>query len=496
MDYQQLLKDIFVVSPQIALLLIGLIPVLVKVMRGNREPEPFSSLAWGFIALICASGLNAAVSILAASKDTTAFGGALAVDGISVWVSYLIYLVAAVALMLAYDHVATRGKQFAEFVFLVLSAVIGMIIVIMSNDLIITFIGIEMMSLSLYILIAMSKEEVLSKESAFKYFVLGSFASAIFLYGIALVWGTGGTTQFGPLAGKIETLLVSEPNRLFIVGIVLIVLGFAFKVGLFPMHAWVPDVYQGASTPITTLMSTAVKTASFIPFLRLMNSPGFSGDDGKLQIAMIWIAAMTMLVGNVAAILQDNFKRVLAYSSVAHSGYAMVGLLAAGLGDKYAAGATSQIFYLFSYTIMTIGTFALVAVFEKYENTTLNVQDLKGLSVRHPVLALCLSILLLSLAGIPPTLGFFGKFYIFTAAMEQGLYWLVVWGIINSVISVYYYLRPVVMMYMSDEEPAEVLQEHTMTRMTVMASAILVVVLGLMSSPVLRAVQRAVTGLL
>ena len=485
------LQDVFSVSPLIALVLISLIPIMVKVFRGNREPNLFASLAWGFIALVFAAGLTAAVSTLVVTKSTTTFSGALVVDGISVWTSYLIYFVAAVALMLAYDHAAIKGRQFAEFVFLLLSSVSGMVIVVMSNDLIVTFIGIEVMSLCLYILIAMSKEEVLSKESAFKYFILGSFASAILLYGIAFLYGTTGGTQFPELMSKAELLLSKEPNRLFIVGICLVILGFAFKVGLFPLHSWVPDVYQGAATPVTTLMSTAVKTASFIPFLRLFESSGFADATSMFNVLM-WLAAITMLLGNTAAIMQNNMKRMLAYSSVAHSGYAMVGLLAAGFGSNYAGGATSLIFYLFSYSLMTVGTFALVAVFEKYENTDLGVSDLRGLSRKHPWLAMSLAVLLLSLAGVPPTIGFFGKFFLFAAAIEQNMYWLVFWGVINSVVSVYYYLRPVVMMYMSEDEPAEVLRGSIMTRVVVSVSALAIVILGVLSSPVLKVVQSAV----
>lgn len=485
------IQDFIIVSPMIALLVIGLIPLLIKALGGNREPNPFSTLMYGFMGLIVATGLTAVL----AGVNRTAFNNALVFDGISVWSSYLVYLVTAVGFMLSYDHAATRGRQFAEFCFLLTSSAIGMLILIMSNDLIVTFIGIEMMSLCLYILVAMSKEAVLSKEASFKYFVLGSFASAIFLYGVAFIFGTVGSTYFPDISAKTLELLAS--NRLFLIGVALVILGFAFKVSVFPLHAWTPDVYQGAPTPVTAFMATAVKAATFVAFLRFFNTEGFAGVEGEtLKSVMMWLAVLTMTIGNVAAVMQDNFKRVLAYSSVAHSGYAMIGLISAGFGSSYDAAATSLLFYLFSYALMTLGSFGLIALFEKHEDTSLNVQDLKGLGRRYPGLALSLTVLMLSLAGIPPTLGFFGKLYVFSAAVQDGMYWLVFWALINSVISVYYYLRPIVMMYMSEGEPAEVLRHHMMTRTAVLFTALLIVVMGLFSSPVLRAVQKSVLNLL
>ena len=483
------LVDVLAVSPLIVLLVMSLFPLMIKVFRGNRELNHYVTLFFAFIGLGLATALTASMS---GSKPSGYFNDAIVFDGVVPWASYLVYFVTAASLMMSLDHVATRGRQFSEHVFLMLSSAIGMIVLIMSNDLIVTFIGIETMSLCLYLLCAMSHEGTLSKEAAFKYFVLGSFASAIFLYGVALIYGTAGSTYFPDITEAIGPLLTT--SRLFVVGLGLLILGFAFKVSIFPLHSWTPDVYHGAPTPVTAFMATAVKAATFIAFLRLFNSEGFADADRFFNVLQ-WLAVLTMLVGNAAAILQDNFKRMLAYSSVAHSGYLMVGLIAAAFGDNYDAGATSVVFYLLSYSLMTLGTFALVAMFEKYASTQLTMNGLKGLASRYPVLSLSLTILLLSLAGIPPTLGFFGKFYLFSAAIEQDMYWLVFWGVLNSAISVYYYLRPIVMMYMSDEQPSEVLGQHMLTRITVVATAIFIVVMGIFSSPMLKAVQRSVVNL-
>jgi NADH-quinone oxidoreductase subunit N len=494
-------KELLAMAPMSLLFMASLVPLLWKVFMGNREPNPFTTLAMNIVGIIFAAGATAALFNAGAQSKLVAFSGAIVVDGISIWTSYVVYLAAAVGLMLAYDHVATRGRQFTEFCFLLMSSTVGMLILIMSNDLIVTFIGIETMSLCLYILVAMSKEETLAKEASFKYFVLGSFASAIFLYGIALVYGTAGTTYFPELALKTVDLLTT--NRLFVVGMALLILGFAFKVSIFPLHAWTPDVYQGAPTPVTAFMATAVKASTFVAFLRLMRTDGFEGAV-QFQTVLTWLAVATMMIGNIAAVMQTNLKRVLAYSSVAHSGYAMIGLIAMGFGFSrdaqdqvtHTGAAASLLFYLFSYTVMTLGSFALVALFEKNENVSLEVTDLKGIARKYPVLGLSLTVLMLSLAGIPPTLGFFGKFFIFSQAIRQNMYWLVFWGVVSSMISVYYYLRPVVMMYMSDDEPQEITESHVLTRATVVVAALLIVVLGVFSSPVLHFVQDSVSSLL
>lgn len=485
-------KGIAIILPPLVMFAISMLSLLIKVFSGNREPRPGQTLAIHLIAILGAVVAHAALFGASFHTKTMAFSNALVVDGMSVWMSYLVYLITAVSLGLAYDHIATKGHQFTEFCFLVVSSAVGMITLIMANDLIVTFIGIEMMSLCLYILVAMNKEEILAKEGAFKYFVLGSFASAIFLYGIAFIYGTVGSTYLNEIAAATPQLLGT--NRMFLVGIGLLVLGFAFKVSIFPLHAWTPDVYQGAATPLTAFMSTAVKAATFVAFLRLFSARGFA-DSPHLYEVLAWLAVLTMTVGNVAAIMQNNFKRMLAYSSVAHSGYLMIGVIAAGFGSNYEGAATSVIFYLVSYSLMTLGSFALIGLYEKNENTSLQVSDLRGLGRKQPALALSLTILMLSLAGVPPTLGFFGKFYVFSAAIEQDMYWLVLWGVVNSVISVYYYLRPVVAMYFSEDEETEIMPEHVITRGAVMLSAVSILVVGIFSSPLMRAVKKSVLNL-
>jgi len=490
-------SELIVVLPLVWLFIASVIPITAKAFRDGREMNPFTALIYATIGLVGAAGLT-----LSAVKGfwkiselnfVEAFSDAIIIDGITVWGSYIIFVVVGFCLFLLYDSKATRDHQFSEHLFLILNSTIGMALVVMSNNLIVTFFSIELMSLSLYLIIALNKEKLLAKEAAFKYFVLGGLGSAILLYGIAFIYGGAGSTNLhdvGELASRLY-----ESNTLFRFGVILTCIGFAFKVSLVPFHSWTPDVYQGSATPVTSIMSTAVKVASFIAFLRFfLYSDFYDLNTDRFVWFMQWLAALTMIVGNVAAIMQENFKRMLAYSSIAHSGYAFMAVIVASFGTDSDAGVTSLMFYLISYSIMTVGTLALVVVFEKSADTVLLTSDLKGVGKKYPGLALSLSILLFSLAGLPPSLGFFGKFYVFSATIEQGFYWLTFVGVISSVISVYYYLRPVVVMYMLEGEGIKARHETFFSQSIVIISAVGVCVLGIFSSKIFMFVQSSITN--
>jgi NADH-quinone oxidoreductase subunit N len=407
------IADILLISPFWSLFLISLIPITAKVLRGNQEQKSQVTLSQGLIGILISAGLL----LVFAGHGKPAFGGLLIFDGLTLWMGLVALLASGLSLILMHENPATSGNQFSELVFLTLSSVLGILVLISANDLLMTFIGLETMSLALYLMIAMSHEQKLAKEAALKYFVLGSFASAVFLYGIALIFGTAETTNLIGIIEKLPQLM--ESSKLFLFGITFVVLGLCFKVSIFPFHAWTPDVYEGAPTPHTAFMATAVKVASFAAFLRVI-AMGPLGHSENLFIILQWLAVLTMLVGNVAAILQNQMKRILAYSSIAHSGYLLIGVIAAGSSDHGAFAGSSVIFYLFSYSLMTLGAFAIINMLEKDENSKVSVDDLAGLAQRRPVLALCLTVFLLSLAGIPPSLGFFGKFYLFNAAIGEG----------------------------------------------------------------------------
>ncbi len=493
--------DLFLVAPLICLFLGSLIPITVKVLRGNKEMAPFPTIIYGFIGIVLATGFL----IAAQSVNTLAFSGALVYDGITIFTSLVVLLITAVTLLYSGENSAICKEQFSEYVFLLLGSAIGMLIVVASNDLIVTFIGIEIMSLCLYMLIALGRDPILSKEAALKYFILGSFASAIFLYGIALVYGSVGSTYLGDIA-KVASLLMSS-HRIFVFGAVMVILGFGFKLALVPFHSWAPDVYQGSPTPLTGFMATGVKIVVFMAFLRWLLTDILVGDRSVILLNVLeWSAVLTMVVGNVAAIMQDSLKRMLAYSGIAHSGYAMMGLLAAAVGSVEGGifGASGLLFYVFSYTIMTLGAFGVVSLLEVRENKVFSIEnDLKGLGKNRPWLALGITLFMLSLAGIPPTLGFFGKFFLFSAALKQGFFWLVIWGVISSVISVYYYLRPVVFMYMvreteerdvrKNEQAPDSSNEKLMTQTCICLSAVFVVVAGMTLDPIYKYIQEIVS---
>jgi len=478
------LKDILLASPLIVLFLFSLIPLTIKVLKGNKEQSPTATLVIAIIGLAVTAGLL----FVFGGSDRTAFNNQLLFDGLTQWVSIVAIIGSVGALTMIYENPATRGKQFSELIFLTMNSILGMIILVSAVNLLTVFIGLELMSLSLYLMIAMSHEQKLSKEAAIKYFVLGSFASAIFLYGVSFVFGSAGTVNITDFMQSAATLV--KTNKLFLFGIVFIIIGFCFKVSIAPFHAWTPDVYQGSPTPVTSFMATAVKAVSFAALLRVIATQSLIGSQNLFDVLQ-WLAVITMTVGNVAAILQSNLKRVLAYSSVAHSGYLLVGVIASGISQNSAYSASSVVFYLFGYTLMTMGAFAIVSLMEKNEGMSISVEGLAGFAKKQPVLSLCLTTCLLSMAGLPPTLGFFGKFYLFSAAVSEGLIWLALWGVINSVISVYYYLRPIVVMYMKDGD-ADVAQSSVQaTTVTALACAVLIILVGIFSGPLYEIVEKS-----
>lgn len=483
------LIDLLYAAPLLILLLFAIAPITIKVLRGNREPNANFLTALSVVGLV---GVGFLAYMLTPESPVLVFGGSIAFDRLSALTSAVILFLSAATVIVLNSHVHTAKNQLSEMLFLLISCTLGSLVLVAANDLITIFIGLELMSLPLYLMVAMSNEQKLSKEASFKYFILGSFATGLFLYGMSFIFGTIGAVDL-PTIGEQAGKLV-DSNRLFLVGLVFLVIGFCFKVSLFPLHAWAPDVYTGAATPMTAFMSTAVKIASFVAFLRFAATQATAGSTDLIN-ALMWISALTMFVGNAGAIVQTNFKRLLAYSSVAHSGYIFMGLLVVMVStDHSQMGASATLFYLVGYSLMTFGAFALVSLLETKEGAPVNVDDLAGYAKKQPMLAACLSLFLLSLAGIPPLVGFFGKFFLFSAALAEGFYWLVLMGVVNSVISVYFYLRPIVVMYMQSSEKELNTQSLVSVRSLVMICFALVIAFGVFSTPLLRLTKIAVLG--
>jgi len=363
-----------------------------------------------------------------------------------------------------------------------------MLLLTSASDLIVVFIAIELMSLSLYVLSGLFKRRRQAGEASMKYFLLGAFASAFLLYGIALLYGATGTTNIDRIAAAAAA---TPHDTLLIAGLGLLLVGFGFKISSAPFHMWAPDVYEGAPTSVTALIATGSKAAVFAVLVRLLLS-GVRAVQADWT-AVLWVlAALTMTLGNVVAIAQSNLKRMLAYSSIAHVGYMLVGLAAGG-----AAGAGAVLFYLLAYTFTTAGTFGVITLCVRAGEEAVDVRDYAGLGRRHPVLAFALALLLLSLVGIPPLAGFVGKFYLFGAAVRAGFVWLAVLGVLNSAIAAYYYLRVIVTMYMQepDEQSASVAPSFA-GGLALTIAVIGVVLLGLMPAPFVDLAQVAVAPLL
>ena len=395
---------------------------------------------------------------------------------------------AALIVLLSIDYLRRSGVESGEYYALVLFSTSGMLLLTSASDLIVVFIAIELMSLSLYVLSGLFKGRRQAGEASMKYFLLGAFASAFLLYGIALLYGATGTTSIDRIAAAAAA---APHDTLLIAGLGLLLVGFGFKISSAPFHMWAPDVYEGAPTSVTALIATGSKAAVFAVLVRLLLS-GVRAVQADWT-AVLWVlAALTMTLGNVVAIAQSNLKRMLAYSSIAHVGYMLVGLAAGG-----AAGAGAVLFYLLAYTFTTAGTFGVITLCVRAGEEAVDVRDYAGLGRRHPVLAFALALLLLSLVGIPPLAGFVGKFYLFGAAVRAGFVWLAVLGVLNSAIAAYYYLRVIVTMYMQepDEQSASVAPSFA-GGLALTIAVIGVVLLGLMPAPFVDLAQVAVAPLL
>ena len=395
---------------------------------------------------------------------------------------------AALIVLLSIDYLRRSGVESGEYYALVLFSTSGMLLLTSASDLIVVFLAIELMSLSLYVLSGLFKGRRQAGEASMKYFLLGAFASAFLLYGIALLYGATGTTSIDRIAAAAAA---APHDTLLIAGLGLLLVGFGFKISSAPFHMWAPDVYEGAPTSVTALIATGSKAAVFAVLVRLLLS-GVRAVQADWT-AVLWVlAALTMTLGNVVAIAQSNLKRMLAYSSIAHVGYMLVGLAAGG-----AAGAGAVLFYLLAYTFTTAGTFGVITLCVRAGEEAVDVRDYAGLGRRHPVLAFALALLLLSLVGIPPLAGFVGKFYLFGAAVRAGFVWLTVLGVLNSAVAAYYYLRVIVTMYMQEPDGQSASVAPSFAGGLALTIAVIgVVLLGLMPAPFVDLAQVAVAPLL
>jgi NADH-quinone oxidoreductase subunit N len=427
------------------------------------------------------AGLAAAlVAAVAQGRNPgLAFSGMLQVDGFATFFRVLAIVAGILVALCSSSYLRREGAESGEYYALLLYSVAGQCIMVSAHELIVLFIGLEISSISTYVLVGFLRREKLANEAAAKYFLLGSFATAFLLYGIALMYGATGSTSLSAIRRALEQ---GKPGLLVGTAAALMFVGFAFKVSAAPFQVWAPDVYQGAPAPVTAFLATGSKAAAFAIFFRVFLTA--LGPIAWRWEGIVWTSALlTMIVGNFAALAQTNLKRLLAYSSIAHAGYVMVALAA-----HSETGARAAMYYLAVYVFMNIGAFALVAYFGRKGERYVYVEDLAGLGVRQPVTAALFTVLLLSLIGVPPTGGFFGKFYIFKAALDARMGWLTVLGLLTTAVAAYYYLRILVVMYMKEpgEATAELPPPPPGIRIVLWVCAAATLVLGLFPSVVLR----------
>jgi NADH-quinone oxidoreductase subunit N len=428
--------DYLRILPEIVLSLFGMIVMVVDPLLDHRR----SPRTIGAIAL--AGSLVALASVLCqALQPGFAFWNMVRVDAFSVFFHYLVVVITAVVILSSYEYLEVQQIRAGEYYGLILLGAVGMCLMSSAVELVLIFIALEISSISTYILAGFRRRVATSTESSVKYFLLGSFATAFFLYGVALMFGATGSTSIRVIS---EVLQSGQIPLLVYVGVALMFVGLGFKVAAAPFHIWTPDVYEGAPAPIVGFMSTAPKAAVFAVLLRIMFAAHAPG-----RLWLIWVsAALSMTIGNVAALVQTNVKRLLAYSSIAHAGYLLIAF--AALPDD---GIPAAMFYSASYAAMNVGAFAVISHFASTGERYVSLEDYAGLGSRAPLLAAALTIFLLSLIGIPITGGFFAKFYVFSAALQANLVGLVLVGVLNSAVGAYYYLRIIVVMYM--REPRE-----------------------------------------
>jgi NADH-quinone oxidoreductase subunit N len=440
------IQDLYRIAPEIVLCGFGILVMLLAPVVPKARHGALAGVSLVGAALALAS------TFYPATRPGLAYSGLFRADAFSLFLHWIVCGVAFLVILGSIGYLQRDDLDPAEFCALILFATAGMGVMAGAHELLTAFIGLEMSSIASYILASYRRDAPRSNEAAMKYFLLGSFATAFFLYGIALTFGATGSTHLDLLT----PLANDSAHTLLKIGLGLIFVGLAFKVAAAPFQLWTPDVYEGSPAPVTALLSTGPKAAAFALALRILASVDAAA---PLWFWALWVAAaLSMFAGNLSAIMQTSVKRMLAYSSIAHAGYILVALTAAAATDHPEAGIAAALFYLVSYAIVKLGAFLIVAQLGGPGERHVDIDDLTGLARRQPVMAACLSLFLLSLLGLPITAGFLGKFYVFNAALEANLIWLAILLALNSVIGSYYYLRVIVAMYMR-EPAAEVAAE-------------------------------------
>jgi NADH-quinone oxidoreductase subunit N len=481
-DYSQLPQssDYFRILPEIVLSVFGIVVMMLEPLLDEKTGQK----VLGLIAVLGSLAALGATWFMAQAPGL-AFWNSIQVDGFSVFFHVLIIAIAAIVILSSFEYMAVQRIRAGEYYALILFGTVGMALMSSAIELVLIFIALEISSIASYVLTGFRRNAATSAEASIKYFLLGSFATAFFLYGVALMFGATGSTNIAQIG---NTLSSAPVPALAFVAVALMFVGLGFKVAVAPFHIWTPDVYEGAPGPIVGLMSTAPKAAAFAVLLRIVFVMNVSG-----KFWLVWVsAALSMTLGNLGALVQSNVKRLLAYSSIAHAGYLLMAFAAAPQ-----IGTSAVMFYTASYAAMNLGAFAVVSHFAGAGERYVNMEDYEGLGRSSPLLAAMLTIFLLSLIGIPMTGGFFAKFYVFSAAIRSNLIWLTIIGVLNSGIGGYYYLRIIVVMYMRESrKPVPVTRIPFSLGVALAACMAATLYLGIFPNSILQFAQRSAQQLL
>ena len=468
------------VIPMLCVALAGLVVLLAEAFRGKDEKMPIGGLA--MIGLVGAG----IASILLWDKGAESFN-AVTADKFALFVNLVLVGVGILTVVISAQTIERDRMPAGEYYAVLLFAIVGMMLMGQATDLLVVFLALETMSIAVYILTGMRRDQQQSTEAAFKYFLLGAFASAFFLYGIAFLYGVTGTTNIERMSTAIAAQSMSG-NPMILLGIGMLIIGFCFKIGAAPFHMWTPDAYEGAPSVVTAFMSTGVKAAAVAAFVRVFLK-GLDPMIADWAPVLWWIAAATMIIGTVVGVAQTSLKRMLAYSSIAHGGYILAGIVA---GND--VGKAAILFYLAAYALTNLGAFGVIALLGTRERANDDLRDYAGLWYTHPGIATLMTFFLLSLGGFPPTAGFIAKWYVFSAAVGAGYYGLAIIGVLSSVVSVFFYLRIVVMMYMTERDARPVPAHIPAIAMAgLILSLIGVLYLGVLPSKVIDLAQASIS---
>jgi NADH-quinone oxidoreductase subunit N len=476
------LTDLVNTLPITFLLLWALVLVLVEAFAKR------SSLTM----VLAAVGLMAAIvlSVMQFGVESSAFKGMLTIDGYAIFIYVLVLGSGLLSILLSYDYNRRMGWARGEYYILMLFSIAGAMLMASAANLIVVFLALELLSIPLYILAAFVPNNAASEEAGLKYFLLGAFAGGFVLYGIALIYGATGATDLTEVVAAIPT---TQSPVFILAGAALLLIGLGFKVAVVPFHMWTPDVYEGAPTPVTAYMAVVAKAGGFAALLRVFIS-AFPSVAADLVPVLSALVILTLVVGNLAALAQKNIKRMFAYSSISHAGFIMMAFVTYGQPGLYADAVTSVLFYLLAFAVTSFGSWAVVIALEQAEGKGLNFEDYAGLGRKYPVLSAAMLVFLLSFAGVPPTLGFGGKFFLFRTVLEGGYTGLAIVGVLASLVSAYYYLRVVIFMYFHDGEP-QVRSEPALNLVTAL-TAVGTIFLFLFSGQLLAWASQAVLALL